>query len=116
MKKTIEIVADICDVCGEQCDYSDPCLACGVEHCYECKKTLGKEYRHSVYVSGSGDGYYCNDCDRKLTISGRDSLHAAYWRIESLRHEKKAWYQDFQRRAEDAEKILRDVQEEQRCT
>jgi len=106
MKKTVQIEADCCDSCDEQ-GYVTKCLSCGTEHCYECRKTEGKEYKHAINFSGSGDGYYCNKCDAELTKNKTDKRHTAYRHIESLRNEAKAWSDDFTKRSDEAEATLK---------
>lgn len=105
MKKTVTKEVDCCDVCGKE-DYVNTCMSCGIDHCYDCSQTRGKRYAHAVNFSGSGDGYYCSSCDNSLTSSGIDLTHASYRKIESMRNEEKAWYADFRKRADSAEKRL----------
>lgn len=109
MKKTIQKEVHLCDKCGAEESYMNACRTCDTEMCYECWQKHGKEYAHGVHVRGSGDGYYCNPCDAKLTKSGADKRHAAYRVIESLRSELKSWFDDFQRRQTKAEKALKDL-------
>lgn len=107
MKKTVTKSVSFCDKCDSEQTYGiGVCLGCGVEHCYKCKKTEGREYSHGVTVTGSGDGYYCNDCDVILLTEGADTRHAAYRRIASLRTEAKDWSVDFERRRKAAEAEL----------
>lgn len=107
MQKQVMKTVHVCDHCGsEECYGNDGCLGCGVEHCYECKKTEGRVYNHAVSFSGSGDGYYCNVCDAKLTSDGTDKRHNAYREIAALRTEAQIWGEDFQRRQKVAEKAL----------
>lgn len=109
MKKMIQTEVIVCDKCGAQESYMNECMTCGTEFCYECWKKHGKEYSHGVYLRGSGDGYYCNPCDAKLTKSGADKRHSAYRVIESLRSELEAWTTDFKGRQEKAEKALKTI-------
>lgn len=106
MKKTVEKETTFCDVCGKEYPYCDVCLSCGKEVCHECAKTEGVEYKHSVWASGSGDGFYCNECDSKLKKTG-DKLHAAYRKIVSLRNEQEGFYKDFKARGDKAEADLK---------
>ena len=85
MKKQVMRETTFCDVCGKQTEYVYRCNECGTEMCYSCRGANGKEYVHSVLCSGSGDGFYCNACDVKLTKSGTDKKHAAYRAVASLR-------------------------------
>lgn len=110
MKKTAECVIYVCDQCGAESQYRhDACKACGVEHCYACQKTHGVEYPHGVHLRGSGDGYYCKPCDAQLTKEGKDEVHSAYRAIHILRAEQEAYYTDFKRRQEIAEKRLKEL-------
>ena len=102
MKKQITIDKSFCDFCGKEASGYSQCMCCGKDLCYGCLKTEAKEYPHSVYCSGSGDGLYCLQCDRNLRDSD-DNLHAAYRKIESLRNELKGWSEDFKKRCNDAE-------------
>ena len=99
-----------CDCCGRQEDYVATCMRCGKEHCYTCRKTEGVEYSHGVYVTGTGDGYYCVECDAALTLKGDNARHKAYRRVASLRLEAKAWDAEFERRRVEAEKSLEALQ------
>ena len=103
MKKTLPVELNYCDNCGNQHDYLTACMSCGIEHCYECRKTAGKEYPHAVHCGGSNDGYYCRPCDRKLSISGTDKRFAAYREIEALRAECSEWGAAFERKRKVAE-------------
>lgn len=106
MKKTISKEVSFCDQCGKE-TYVAACQCCGVDHCWECRKEYGTEYTHAVCVSGSGDGYYCKMCDRKLSNSGSDPLHNAYSEIASLRKESNLWNSDFRIRSTHAEEFLK---------
>lgn len=113
MKKTVMKEVDCCDVCGKD-DYVTACMSCKIDHCYDCGQTHGKRYAHAVHFSGSGDGYYCNTCDNKMTASGGDLLHASYRKIESMRNEEKAWYADFRKRSDSAEERLSAISEQEK--
>ena len=105
MKRIIEKEVVFCDSCQKEA-YTDTCLRCGVQHCYDCRKTKGVEYKHAVHFSGSGDGYYCNQCDGILYSTGDDKLHSAYVKIKNLRKESELFYIDFDKRTKKAETIL----------
>lgn len=104
MKKTIQTEVTICDNCKEQ-SYCESCLSCGVDHCWRCRDKCGHEYKQGLYISGSGDGYYCNACDAKMALSD-DKRYAAYRKIHELREESKAWNEDFEKRRRQAEEEL----------
>lgn len=107
MKRTISKEVVCCDKCYTEIGYSNPCMSCGAELCYECKKKHGVEYNHAVYFSGSGDGFYCNPCDVKLTKSGKDKRHNAYLAVKSLRDELEAWSVNFKSRQLVAEDVVK---------
>ena len=103
MKKTLPVELNYCDYCVAQHDYLTACMSCGIEHCYECRKKAGKEYKHSVCCSGSNDGYYCMQCDRKLSLAATDKRFLAYREIESLCAEAAEWGAAFERKRKAAE-------------
>jgi hypothetical protein len=95
MKKLIEIEAAFCDNCGRQ-EYTEACLgSCGLEVCWRCKQIRGVEYKRGVYVSGSGDGFYCTPCDQRLSEDHTDRRHTAYQVVRALRDEYVAWHKNF---------------------
>lgn len=106
MKRTIQKEVHFCDQCGKEDSYPTACMGCGTEMCGQCQNKHGKAYTHAVYCSGSGDGFYCNPCDAKLTAAGDDKRHNAYRAIKSLRYELEAWSIDFKKRQEAAEKAV----------
>jgi hypothetical protein len=103
MKKTITREVDFCDKCEREECYLTRCLRCGMEVCYQCVDKVGVKYEHGVYVSGSGDGFYCRPCDIALYESNDDALHLAYRAVLTLRNEVTAFGKDFKRRQEVAE-------------
>jgi hypothetical protein len=106
MKKQMLEIKHFCDICKKESNEWNCCNNCGKNICYECKKTEAKEYTHSVWASGSGDGLYCLQCDQELIVSG-NAKHAAYRTIESLKRESNGFYTDFKSRAEKAELKLK---------
>ena len=110
MKKSVTVEKLYCDVCGAESNEWNSCMICGKVFCYDCRKTQMKEYKHGVYYSGSGDGLYCNDCDRDLILSGDDEKHNAFRKIDDLRNELKEWDADFTIRIKEAEAHLKDIQ------
>lgn len=107
MKIKKEKTISLCDECGVENSYMDSCLCCGKEMCFNCWKKRGKSYNHGVFFAGSGDGYYCNECDKKLTEKGSDKQHKAYRNIASLREEYQTWHLRFKERATEAENNLK---------
>ena len=109
MKKQVTIEQSFCDICEKNISHNH-CLSCGKNICYDCQKVEAKVYRYSVsvYCSGSGDGFYCRECDTKLIVNG-DKLHKAYRAIESLRNEEAAFYANFKARTDQAESALKNI-------
>jgi len=105
MKKKVMIEQTFCDVCGKETSGYNSCISCGKEFCYDCMKTHAVEYSHGVYISGSGDGLYCFECDNMLRRS-TDPLHRAYRKIETLRYELVSFSEAFEARKTTAEKEL----------
>ena len=110
MRKIVEKEITLCDSCEKE-SYLESCLRCGVEHCYDCKKLKGIEYTHGVRFSGTGDGYYCNECDSILFTKEHSELHSAYVRIKNLKTESRLFYADFDKRANTAEQTLSQLKE-----
>ena len=106
MKTSKTIESHVCDFCKQSDQCYDKCVTCGKDVCYDCKKVAGVEYPHSVCCSGSGDGFYCHECDAKDSTS----LHAAYVAIRSLRLEAESFYRGYRERSEKAELRLKELQ------
>ena len=111
MKKTAMKEIHECDVCRKEAEYVRTCIKCGKEICFDCSNTHGKTYHHGVSVSGSGDGYYCAECDSVMTYQGTDQLHSAYRAVERLRIEAEGMWHDFERRRKDAEAKVKALRE-----
>lgn len=110
MKKMVMMEVHECESCHKIDSYaSSVCLDCGKEFCWECSEKNGTKYRYGIWGSGSGDGYYCKDCDIKLIESGEDKKHNAYRLIQRLQLETIAWNKDFKIRADAAEKALKEI-------
>ncbi len=90
MKKMIEKEMTFCDEC-EKGDYVYKCMGCGIEYCYDCRKLLLKEYQHEVYFTGSGDGYFCKDCDINPPAKVK-KIHSLYKAVEMLKNEVSGYY------------------------
>lgn len=106
MRKEIMKEVSFCDECGREA-YVHTCGKCGKDYCYECEKNY-IEYKAGVFHSGD-DGTYCLDCDSELLARKSDPIHAAYLRIKHLRMEHISWWEDFERRAKEADANLRDL-------
>lgn len=112
MKKTISREVNVCDFCNSEADCYHRCRLCKKDVCYTCKDgCVGIEYRHGVYMQGSGDGFYCSACDAKARKSG-DKLHAAYLAVQCLRNEAAGWGADFDKRRKAAEEVLDKLERE----
>ena len=109
MKKIMEKEVTICDECGKE-EYVEACLGCGIEHCNKCRKKCGVEYEHAVHISGSGDGYFCHECDIHPPTNIR-KLHQAYLNIRKLREESEEWYVNFGKHQKEAEAALEALQQ-----
>lgn len=108
MRKKVTEEQNCCDFCGKA-DCYEKCLGCGKDVCHDCQKKQGIEYRHGVYFSGSGDGFYCFPCD-SVARQTKDPMHAAYLLIQRLRDELNGWSKDFRERQQAAEKALEKLQ------
>ena len=65
IKREIEIEINICDFCEVEEAYQS-CDNCGKYVCDDCFDDNVKSYRHSTHFLGSGDGLYCNECQKEL--------------------------------------------------
>lgn len=111
MKRKILKEVQLCDNCGEE-TYTDGCLGCGVDHCHECRKINGTEYTHSLYASGSCDGYFCVKCDKDSEtnpILPNEIRNLLYWyrEIQAMRKNNNDYYNRTKERADEAEKEIR---------
>lgn len=104
MKKTIKREEVFCDYCAK--GSYEKCLGCKKDICWDCQKTKGIDFKHSVHFSGSGDGFYCNECLGNKEVTSTP-LFKAYKEINNLRNEQKNWYDDFRKRADTAENHLK---------
>ncbi len=101
MRKMVSQEVVVCDVCHDK-SASYACGKCGKDFCYECFGKQGIRYTHGIYSSGSGDGYYCLDCNAAL-IAKPTVLFSAYRTMAALKAEAEAWGTDFWKRADAAE-------------
>ena len=108
MIKQVLISQHFCDVCEKESYQWSLCTNCGKNICHNCQPANAKNYTHSVWTSGSGDGMYCLECDAELAKNG-NKLHAAYRLIQSLRNESNGFYADFKDRADKAEETIKSL-------
>lgn len=110
IKRTIAV--DICDCCKVKESHSQKCLNCGKAVCFECERGgHGKDFRHSIHCSGSGDGFYCSECVPQMIASG-EPLFMAYRSIQLLSAEYEAYYKEFEKRAEIAKAAIARLRKE----
>ncbi len=109
MKKIIKKEITFCDKCDKEYPYLNKCLNCNVEMCYDCVQKHGESYDHAVYFRGSGDGFYCKPCNQELKSIGKDKRYNAYLTIRLLQDELETWGNDFKKRQDNAERILKNL-------
>lgn len=84
------IRTQVCDICRVEESYKK-CSGCGIDICPDCEDDEDKvrHYRHSIHVTGSGDGLYCNEC-QEILRENKDEKFAAYSKMDQLitNHEK----------------------------
>lgn len=116
MKKEKLVKISVCDFCGSEESVFDFCIVCKRDVCYKCNKNnVGKEFKHGVYFSGSGDGFFCNSCMANMPLEYQP-LFNAYLEVKALRDQQEAWNEGFQKRSKEAEirlgKLLKEQREE----
>lgn len=99
MKKTVQKEINACDFCCCVDECYTKCLRCGKDVCYSCESVKGIEYPHSLYFSGSFDGWYCLECDAK----DDSELHNLYLKIKAIRREAKCVTDDLKARNDEIE-------------
>lgn len=106
MKKEKVKFVHFCDGCDKEEGFMYSCDVCGDEYCYECvQKGLLITYQHGINFSGSGDGHFCTKCEANPPARFIPLL-AAYRTIGRLRDESRAYYEDFKKRQDEAEKSV----------
>lgn len=106
MKRQVQKIETVCDFCNkENAWYS--CLGCKKDVCYECLETKGIWYYHGCFSQGSGDGFYCAECN---SINPGDALLEAYRTIRKLRAEYDSFLVEWDRRRGLAEEHLKTLQ------
>ncbi len=105
LKEKYEMVP-CCDFCGSNKNVFEKCLGCGADVCFECAKKAGKDFPHSTWGSGSGDGYFCNSCLSKPPEKIQKIL-SLYLRIQELRIINEGFYEKFKKDAANVEAELK---------
>ena len=105
MKKTKTIEIEACDFCDgdEHCYHR--CLGCGKAVCHNCEKTQGVEYPHSLNFRGSGDGWYCSQCE----VTDTSGLLASYRLMRSIRGAAERFYEETKKRADACEARIKEL-------
>lgn len=104
---TVKQTITTCDFCGSGGCFRK-CLGCQKDVCYTCMDTKGTDYKHAVYFSGSGDGFYCHDCDGKKPTP----LLLAYREIRDLTRERQIFDADFSKRMKEAEALVESLRKQ----
>lgn len=109
IEKTVTIRQ--CDFCDSDEDCHHKCDGCGKDFCYDCMNDATKivEYRHALCVSGSGDGHYCLECDKKFED---DPLHISYLVLKDLIDHRKQYIQTTDKQAKEVESRIRSLRKE----
>ncbi len=107
MEKTVTKEEFVCDFCQTESSY-EKCLGCGKDVCWKCRKTAGIDFKHSVCMSGSGDGFFCHSCLIDPPKHILPKFHA-YLKIYYLRREMEAWSKHFEIRSQEAERELKTI-------
>lgn len=112
MKKNIEKLTTVCDICESDDCVFHHCVGCGKDFCYKCQETkpVGQKFSHSVYCSGSYDCFLCVACIADPTPKVQ-SILAVYLKIQQLRNETKSFYEDFEKRSKVAEVKVKEIVE-----
>ncbi len=111
--KIKEVEVKVCDFCDKDENAREECLSCGKHICYNCKKTAGRVFHHAVYFSGSGDGFFCNQCIAEKPKNPKvEKLLNAYLRIAALRTETELQCTALKERIDKAEAALKELQPE----
>lgn len=109
MKKITTKEEYFCDECGKQI-YGPPCPGCGAEYCSQCWKERGTEYSGSVY-NAANSIYFCHSCIANPPTKIGD-LFKAHQEIKKLKDEYRLFFEQFNPRLENAERVCRKLKEE----
>ncbi len=110
MEKQVLKKIKFCDICGTDQSVFNTCSNCSKDFCYDCQKKniAGQEFPHAVHFSGSTDCYLCMGCLASPAPKVKTIL-SAYLKIQQLRNESKAFYDDFDVRCKAAETKVKEV-------
>jgi late competence protein required for DNA uptake (superfamily II DNA/RNA helicase) len=109
MKKLISTEINVCDFCEpkehlNQYDHCyEKCVLCGKHVCSKCSEKVGKTFSMSVFFSGSGDAFYCNQC---LISNSADSLLPLYKKMLFLKEERDSYLSNFTRREKEVREAI----------
>ncbi len=95
----------VCDFCGENaCDYNK-CLECNKIACWECRKSRFVSFdKHCLEGSSS---IFCADCDSAIRTGAKsNAFHTALLTVANLKRENNAYYEDWHKRAQQADNIV----------
>ena len=106
MKKKVEMIVEICDVCGSKDVWLYKCVKCGIEFCGDCLDKSGVRYAQEMNIMSTSDGIYCKTCDDALSKSKTDKLHNAFVKLVLLKEESETFYTDWSKRRKLAEKEI----------
>lgn len=104
--KTVEI--DTCDFCDSKQEAYSKCHACGKAACFDCREKRLIQYNHAVFFQGSGDLYYCTDCEGKA-FAKPDKVFTTYLAVRRLREECQRWNEDFKVRQQAADAAVKEL-------
>lgn len=107
MKKTKQVEYNACDSCNNDEYAFYTCRGCGKSFCFSCREKQGVEYKHSLFCSGTGDGYYCNKCNAEKLGHGNDPVFNCYAHIKTLRRQYEILEEELKEAGKRAEENLK---------
>lgn len=106
MEKKVLKGVKFCDKCGTDDSVYHRCVRCGKDFCFNCAEKEGTDYPAGVHHSGSGDCFFCHDCESAAAGPSVDpyrELLAAYKAMVALRKENQDYYAEWEKRVSAAE-------------
>jgi len=105
MEKEVLKMVKFCDKCGTDNSVYHRCIRCGKDFCFNCAEKEGTDYPAGVHHSGSGDCFFCHDCELAATIESGPyhEILVAYQRMVVLRKENTDYYAKWEKRVSAAE-------------